>query len=163
MRIWFGQPRARHSSFVIRHSPLATILSHSIEETSAFGRSIASTLRRGDVLALCGELGAGKTHFVKGVAAGLGAGAIVTSPTFTLIHEYTGGRLPLFHFDFYRLENETEAIGIGLEEYLDGEGACAIEWAEKFPALLPPGTRWFRFTLGAGDARSIEEIPAPSA
>jgi tRNA threonylcarbamoyladenosine biosynthesis protein TsaE len=142
---------------------VATIISHSVEETAAFGRSMASTLRRGDVLALCGDLGAGKTHFVKGIAAGLGGGDIVTSPTFTLIHEYTGGRLPLFHFDFYRLENETEAIKIGLEEYLDGEGACAIEWAEKFPALLPAGARWFRFTHSAGDARKIEEIPAPAA
>jgi len=140
-----------------------TIISHSVEETAAFGRSIASTLRRGDVLALCGELGAGKTHFVKGIAAGLDGSDVVTSPTFTLIHEYTGGRLPLFHFDFYRLEDESEAIKIGLEEYLDGEGVCAIEWAEKFSALLPGGTRWFRFTHADGDARKIEEIPGPAA
>jgi tRNA threonylcarbamoyladenosine biosynthesis protein TsaE len=142
---------------------VATIISHSVEETAAFGRSVGSTLRRGDVLALCGDLGAGKTHFVKGLAAGLGGGDIVTSPTFTLIHEYTGGWLPLFHFDFYRLEDETEAIKIGLEEYLDGEGVCAIEWAEKFPALLPDGARWFRFTHAAGEARQIEETSAPTA
>jgi tRNA threonylcarbamoyladenosine biosynthesis protein TsaE len=142
---------------------VSTIISHSVEDTAAFGRSVASTLRRGDVLALRGDLGAGKTHFVKGIAAGLGGGDIVTSPTFTLIHEYTGGRLPLFHFDFYRLEDETEAIKIGLEEYLDGEGVCVIEWAEKVPALLPGGTRWFRFTHAAGDARKIEETPAPTA
>ena len=142
---------------------MSTIISHSVEETAALARSIASTLRPGSVLALCGDLGAGKTHFVKGIAAGLGGGDTVTSPTFTLIHEYTGGRLPLFHFDFYRLEDETEAIKIGLEEYLDGEGVCAIEWAEKFPALLPGGARWFRFTHGAGDARTIEEIRAPAA
>ena len=142
---------------------MVTIISHSVEETAAFGRSIASTLRRGGVIALCGDLGAGKTHFVKGLAAGLGGDGIVTSPTFTLIHEYTGGRLPLFHFDFYRLEDETEALKIGLEEYLDGEGVCVIEWAEKFPALLPGGTRWFRFTHADGEARKIEEIPAPTA
>jgi tRNA threonylcarbamoyladenosine biosynthesis protein TsaE len=140
-----------------------TTISHSVEETAAFGRSVASTLRRGAVLALCGDLGAGKTHFVKGLAAGLGGGEVVTSPTFTLLHEYTGGRLPLFHFDFYRLEDEAEALKIGLEEYLDGDGVCAIEWAEKFPALLPGETRWFRFTHTDGDARIIEEIPAPAA
>jgi tRNA threonylcarbamoyladenosine biosynthesis protein TsaE len=139
-----------------------TIISHSVEETAAFGRSIAARLRRGDVIALSGELGAGKTHFVKGIAEGLGGSGIVTSPTFTLIHEYTGGRLPLFHFDFYRLEDENEAIKIGLEEYLDGDGVCAIEWADKFPALLPGHTRWFRFTHSAGEARKIEEILAPT-
>jgi tRNA threonylcarbamoyladenosine biosynthesis protein TsaE len=147
------------SSFVIP----SAMISHSVEETAAFGRSVASTLRRGGVLALCGDLGAGKTHFVKGLAAGLGAGDIVTSPTFTLIHEYIGGRLPLFHFDFYRLEDEAEAIKIGLDEYLDGEGVCAIEWAEKFPGLLPRDTRWFRFTHAAGETRQIEEITAPPA
>ena len=136
------------------------MISHSVEETVALGRSVASTLRRGGVLALCGDLGAGKTHFVKGLAAGLGAGDTATSPTFTLIHEYIGGRLPLFHFDFYRLEDEEEAIKIGLEEYLDGEGVCAIEWAEKFPRLLPKGARWFRFIHADGETRQIEEIPA---
>src|SRR5476649_710526 len=107
------------------------MISHSVEETLAFGGSVADSLRRGDVLALCGDLGAGKTHFVKGLAAGLGAGDVVTSPTFTLIHEYIGGRLPLYHFDFYRLESDTEALKIGLDEYLDGDGVSAIEWAEK--------------------------------
>jgi len=140
---------------------MATTISHSAEETAAFGRSLAVSLRKGDVLALCGDLGAGKTHFVKGVADGLGAGDVVTSPTFTLIHEYVGGRLPLFHFDFYRLEDEDEALKIGLEEYLEGDGVCAIEWAEKFPALLPAETRWFRFSH-SGDDRRIEEIPAPA-
>ncbi len=121
-----------------------------------FGRSQAAPLRRGDVLALSGELGAGKTHFVKGVAAALGTNAAVTSPTFTLIHEYPGGRLPVYHFDFYRLEDEDEALKIGLDEYLDGDGVCVIEWADKFPGLLPPHTRWFRFTHCPDGARAIE-------
>ncbi len=121
-----------------------------------FGRLQAARLRRGDVLALCGDLGAGKTHFVKGVAAGIGADASVTSPTFTLIHEYLGGRLPVYHFDFYRLEDEDEAIKIGLDEYLDGDGICLIEWADKFPGLLPPHTRWFRFSHCADGARAVE-------
>ena len=140
---------------------MASTISNSAEETIAHGHAIAATLRRGDVLALCGDLGAGKTHFVKGVAAGLAASASVTSPTFTLIHEYPGGRLPLIHFDFYRLEDEDEALKIGLDEYLDGDGACVIEWADKFPAILPPHTRWLRFTHREDGARVIEEIAAP--
>jgi len=134
---------------------MATTISHSAEETMACGRAHAAPLRRGDVLALCGDLGAGKTHFVKGVAAALGTDAAVTSPTFTLIHEYLGGRLPLYHFDFYRLEDEDEALKIGLDEYLDGDGICVIEWADKFPDLLPAHTQWFRFTHRPDGARDI--------
>ncbi len=138
---------------------MASTISHSAEETIALGRTTAATLRRGDVLALCGDLGAGKTHFVKGLAAGFGAQTGVTSPTFTLIHEYPGGRLPLYHFDFYRLEDEDEALKIGLDEYLDGDGVSVIEWADKFPALLPPHTRWLRFTHREDGTREIREAP----
>ena len=137
------------------------IISASADETVALGLAVAATLRRGDVLALCGELGAGKTHFVKGLAAGLGTPSSVTSPTFTLIHEYPGGRLPLYHFDFYRLDDADEALRIGLDEYLFGDGACVIEWAEKFPALLPSHTRWLRFTHRTDGTRAIDETPAP--
>lgn len=136
---------------------MAMTISHSAEETIAHGRAHAAALRRGDILALCGDLGAGKTHFVKGLAAGIGAGAAVTSPTFTLIHEYLGGRLPLYHFDFYRLDDEDEVLKIGLDEYLNGDGACVIEWGDKFPDLLPAHTRWLRFTHRADGARVIEE------
>ena len=136
---------------------MATTISHSAEETAAFGQTQAAVLRRGDVLALCGDLGAGKTQFVKGLAAGLNSEAAVTSPTFTLIHEYVGGRLPLFHFDFYRLEDEDEALKIGLDEYLHGDGVCVIEWADKFPEVLPAETQWYRFTHRADGARVIEQ------
>ena len=139
---------------------MASITSHSPAETFALGERTAATLRPGDVLALCGDLGAGKTHFVKGLAAGLGVASSVTSPTFTLIHEYPGGRLPLYHLDFYRLESEDDALRIGFEEYLDAGGVLAIEWADKFPALLPPHTRWLEFRV-EGDARVIEEAPGP--
>ena len=135
---------------------MASTISHSPAETFAFGQAVAATLRAGDVLALCGELGAGKTHFVKGLAAGLGAAGEVTSPTFTLIHEYPGGRLPLFHFDFYRLESADELLRIGFDDYLDGAGVLALEWAEKFPALLPAHTRWFDFRV-EGETRRITE------
>jgi tRNA threonylcarbamoyladenosine biosynthesis protein TsaE len=137
---------------------VASIISHSPAETFEHGRLLAATLRAGDVVALDGELGAGKTHFVKGIAAGLGCDGDVTSPTFTLVHEYTGGRLPLFHFDFYRLESEDETLRIGLDDYLGSGGAVVIEWAGKFPALLPAGTRWFRMRAGDGDVRFIEEV-----
>ncbi len=140
---------------------MPSIISASADATITHGHAVAATLRRGDVLALSGELGAGKTHFVKGLAAGLGATSAVTSPTFTLLHEYPGGRLPLYHFDFYRLDDADEALRIGLDEYLFGDGVCVIEWAEKFPALLPPHTRWLRFTHRENDARTIEETPAP--
>ncbi len=140
---------------------MASIISPDVAATVAHGHAVADSLHRGDVLALSGDLGAGKTHFVKGLAAGLGATVSVTSPTFTLIHEYPGGRLPLYHFDFYRLDDEDEALKIGLDEYLDGEGVCVIEWAEKFPALLPPHTRWLRFTHREDGTRQIEESPAP--
>jgi tRNA threonylcarbamoyladenosine biosynthesis protein TsaE len=132
------------------------IISHSPADTFLFGKELATTLRGGEVLAIDGDLGAGKTQFVKGLAAGLGHTGEVTSPTFTLIHEYIGGRLPLFHFDFYRLETEKEVLNIGLDEYLDAGGVAAIEWAGKFPALLPKETKWLRFRAGAGDERVIE-------
>lgn len=135
---------------------MPSITSHSPAETFAFGQTIAAKLRTGDVLALCGDLGAGKTHFVKGLAAGLGVASDVTSPTFTLIHEYAGGRLLLFHLDLYRLETEDDLARIGFDDYLDAGGVLAIEWAEKFPALLPAHTRWFDFRID-GDARIITE------
>jgi tRNA threonylcarbamoyladenosine biosynthesis protein TsaE len=135
---------------------MASTISHSPEETFAFGCAFAASLRRGDVLALCGDLGAGKTHFVKGLAAGLNVNADVTSPTFTLIHEYPGGWLPLYHVDFYRLEETEEAVKIGIEEYLDGDGVTAIEWADKFADLIPETARWIRFRLLENDTREIE-------
>ena len=137
---------------------MPSIISHSPAETFEFGRVFAASLRRGDVVALCGDLGAGKTHFVKGLAAGLGAPAEVTSPTFTLIHEYTGGALPLYHVDFYRLDETGDALKIGIEEYLEGDGVTAVEWADKFAELIPDGARWIRFHLLENDTRRIEAL-----
>lgn len=140
---------------------MASTILPSAEATVAFGRDFAASLRAGDVLALNGDLGAGKTHFVKGLAAGLGTTSAVTSPTFTLIHEYLGGRLPLFHLDLYRLETGDELLRIGLDDYLDSSGVLAIEWAEKFPALLPPYTRWLRFTHRDDGGREVTESAEP--
>ena len=130
-------------------------ISHSPAETFELGRAHAASLQPGDVLALCGDLGAGKTQFVKGLASGLGASGDVTSPTFTLIHEYRGGRLPLFHADLYRLESAEEVMGIGLDEYFAGRGVTVVEWADKFPELMPPRTQWRRLRIGEGDLREI--------
>jgi tRNA threonylcarbamoyladenosine biosynthesis protein TsaE len=114
------------------------------EDTLAWGSQLAETLKAGDVIALCGQLGAGKTHVVKGLLAGLGSNEEATSPTFSLVHEYQRARLPVFHFDFYRLEREADLLNIGWDEYLDEPGVVVVEWADLFPALMPPHTQWFR-------------------
>ena len=137
---------------------MASTISHSPEETFAHGRKLASSLRAGDVLALSGDLATGKTHFMKGVAAGLGVSGEITSPTFTLVHEHRGGRLPLYHLDLYRLETEDEALKVGLDEYLESDGVTAIEWADKFAALIPPHARWLRFRVAGENEREIEGI-----
>jgi tRNA threonylcarbamoyladenosine biosynthesis protein TsaE len=110
-----------------------TITTNSEEETAAVGRELAPTLSAGDVLLLFGELGAGKTAFVRGLAEGLGVSRDdVSSPTFTLIQEYRGGRLPLFHVDLYRIEDPREFDELGLDE-IAAAGVLAIEWAERLP------------------------------
>lgn len=121
------------------------------EAMIALGREMAGSLRAGSVLALQGGLGAGKTHFTKGVAQGLGCQLEVTSPTFTLVHEYRGGRLPLYHFDFYRMDSEQEVLRIGWDEYLDEDAVVVVEWPDKFPGLIPEGSNWLVFEHeGAG-------------
>jgi tRNA threonylcarbamoyladenosine biosynthesis protein TsaE len=132
------------------------IISHSAADTLAYGRQLAATLQPGDVVALTGDLGAGKTCLVKGLAEGLGYPDAVTSPTFTLIHEYRGGRLPLAHIDLYRLDTENAALNIGLEDYLAGTGITVIEWAERIPHLLPAHTRRLRLTVVDDNTRHIE-------
>ncbi len=130
-------------------------ISNSAAETEEAGASVARELNPGDVLAITGELGAGKTQFVKGVARGLGSAAAVTSPTFTLVHEYSGGRLPLYHFDLYRLENAQALRAIGFDEYVFGNGVSVIEWADKFPAVIPPRSRWIRLQIASGKVRHL--------
>lgn len=135
---------------------MASTISHSPEETFAYGRELAGSLRSGDVIALAGDLGAGKTQLVKGIASGLGVETEVTSPTFTLIHEYPAGRLSLFHIDLYRLDSVEEVLKIGLDEYLDSRGVTVIEWADKFEEVIPSGARWIRLRALEGDLREIE-------
>ena len=115
-------------------------LSNSAQETEALGERLAAVLRPGDVVAYTGDLGAGKTAFTRGLARGLGVPDRVTSPTFTIVNEYEGGRLPLFHFDLYRMESPEELFDIGWEDYLARGGVCAVEWSENVADALEPGT-----------------------
>ncbi|HEV3142948.1 MAG TPA: tRNA (adenosine(37)-N6)-threonylcarbamoyltransferase complex ATPase subunit type 1 TsaE [Gemmataceae bacterium] len=117
---------------------VTTIDLPNLEATIAFGRALGQKLRPGDVLALVGPLGAGKTQLVRAIAEGLGIpdSRVVTSPTFTLIHEYQG-RLPIFHFDVYRLKSPAEFLDLGATEYFDAGGVCLIEWADRVAECLP--------------------------
>lgn len=135
---------------------------NSAQETFEWGRRFADDLRTGDVIALCGNLGAGKTQVTKGIVAGIGSRAEVTSPTFTLVHEYVDGRLPVFHFDFYRIESETEILSLGWDEYLDENGVMVVEWADRFPRLMPGHARWLLLETVSENARSIREGARPS-
>jgi tRNA threonylcarbamoyladenosine biosynthesis protein TsaE len=134
---------------------VATFISNSPEETESFGRQFAGTVKAGDVLALVGELGSGKTQFVKGLCGALGCDAAVTSPTFTLIHEYSGGRLPIYHFDFFRVEDRQAAERLGLDEYFFGDGVSVIEWADRFRELIPENARWISFETKSEAQRAI--------
>jgi tRNA threonylcarbamoyladenosine biosynthesis protein TsaE len=123
------------------------------------GRALAETLSPGAVVALNGDLGAGKTHFVKGLAAGLGIPPeTVRSPTFTILHEYTAGRLPLYHFDAYRIGDPSEFEAIGFAEYAYGDGITVVEWAARVEALLPPDTLHLRLTHVSAHERRIERV-----
>ena len=110
---------------------MATFISHSPAETESLGEAWGRAAKCGWIIALFGELGAGKTQLVKGMARGLGIAARVHSPTFTLVNEYDGGRLRLFHLDLYRLETREQILSAGLEEFLPSEGVAVIEWAER--------------------------------
>jgi tRNA threonylcarbamoyladenosine biosynthesis protein TsaE len=107
------------------------------------------------MLALKGELGSGKTLFTHGLVAGLESEATVTSPTFTLVHEYQGGRFPVYHFDFFRLEDRESAVRLGLEDYFFGDGVSVIEWADRFPELIPEEARWITFEIKSDRERII--------
>jgi len=134
---------------------VATFTSASPDETKKIGREFGTNLRPGAVVALVGQLGAGKTQFVKGLVTGISARGEVTSPTFTLIHEYTGGRLPVYHFDFFRIEDRQSAERLGLDEYFFGDGVSVIEWADKFPDLIPAGALWISFETKSENERLI--------
>ena len=117
------------------------ITTHSADETQALGKKLAESLRPGDVIAYFGDLGAGTTAFTRGIAEGLGVLEQVTSPTYTIVNEYLSGRLPLFHFDMYRLGSSDELFDIGWEDYLARGGVCAVEWSENVEDALQDAIR----------------------
>lgn len=121
------------------------------------GRLAAIDVRPGTVIALIGGLGTGKTHWTQGFVAGLGSAVEVTSPTFGLVHEYPGGRLPIFHLDFYRLKNADELIGLGWDEYLEAEGVVIAEWGDRFPEVLPPKTLRLVFSIESDSSRTVRQ------
>jgi tRNA threonylcarbamoyladenosine biosynthesis protein TsaE len=134
---------------------VASYISNSAAETEDLGRRLAQEIQAGSILALTGDLGAGKTQFVKGLVAGLGSSAAVTSPTFTIVHEYPGGRLPVYHFDFFRLEDRPSLAALGLDDYFFGDGVSVIEWADKFPEIIPGPARWISFEAKSKSTRAI--------
>ena len=130
-------------------------ISKSPDQTRFIAAGLVRSLMAGSVIKLIGDLGAGKTEFVRGLAIGLNYNQIVTSPTFTLVHEYCGGRLPLFHMDLYRLNEEAELDDIGFEDYLRAGGICAVEWADKFPARMPRDSIEIVLTIRENNTRRI--------
>lgn len=114
-----------------------TFTTYSEEETIALGEEFARKLRSGNIVALNGDLGTGKTRFVKGICRGLGVKEHVASPTFTIVTEYNGSSVNVFHFDFYRIKSLIEVREIGVEEYLRGDSICLIEWADRIKQILP--------------------------
>ena len=134
------------------------VVTNSPEETEAVGAELAGRLTPGAVVAFTGDLGAGKTAFVRGLARGLGIDQRVTSPTFTIVNEYEGGRLPLFHFDMYRLGSADELFDIGWEDYLGRGGVCAVEWSENVEEALEPGCIRVDIRQGEGGTQRIVAI-----
>lgn len=130
-------------------------LVRSLEETGELASRLLPLMREAGCVSLEGPLGAGKTHLVKAIASLLGISEPVSSPTFTLLHSYPGGKCPLHHSDWYRLDSEGEVLGLGLEEYL-GEGILMIEWGDKFASLLPSGILRIRITPQPDDSRQID-------
>ena len=129
-------------------------ITHSPEETSALAQRLAQDLRGGEVIAFTGGMGAGKTAFTRGLAIGLGAGDVASSPTFALVNEYTG-RLTVEHFDMYRVDSWDDLYSTGFFDYLDGTRVLAVEWSERIPDALPEGAIRIRFEPLENDCRRI--------
>lgn len=129
-------------------------------ETEALGERLAGYLLPGDIICLTGDLGAGKTTLTRGIVRGSGSPSPVSSPTFTLIHEYSGGRFPIYHVDAYRLQGAVDAASVGLDEYLGREdGVTIIEWWQNIESALPPDRLEIELTEADGDAREVTWRP----
>jgi tRNA threonylcarbamoyladenosine biosynthesis protein TsaE len=136
------------------------IVSESVEQTQSLGAQLGAIVQAGDVLALVGDLGAGKTNFAQGLARGLGVTEDVNSPTFILANEYYSGRVPMYHVDAYRVQDAAEAEGFGLDDYLNDDGVTVIEWAERIRAALPPDVLWILFNYLDENQRGLAFIPS---
>jgi tRNA threonylcarbamoyladenosine biosynthesis protein TsaE len=141
-------------------TPTGSAVVHSLEETRELAARLLPLMKESGCVSLEGPLGAGKTHLVKAVASLLGVSEAVSSPTFTLLHSYSGGSCSLHHSDWYRLESEGEVLGLGLEEY-QGDGLLLIEWGDKFPNLLPNGTLQIRMSPQPDNSRQISWSEKP--
>lgn len=145
---------------------MTRVITSSEEETIAAGRELARRLRRGDIVACFGNLGTGKTCLVKGICKGLGVRERVMSPTFTILREYAGDGVTVYHWDFYRVTSEPELRELGFEESLNGDGVCLVEWADRVQSLLPPHRFDVHLKLGNTENSreiSIEEIVGVAA
>lgn len=131
------------------------IITNNENETMLEGEKLGKSLSKDSVVALYGGLGAGKTAFTRGLAVGLGITADISSPTFTIVNEYSG-KIPLFHFDMYRLDSEDELFDIGWDDYLERGGVCAVEWSEKVPGAFPPGTIKVTLNKLSDNTRKLE-------
>ena len=134
-----------------------TVITSNEAETICEGEKLGRVLAPGSVVALYGELGAGKTAFTRGLASGLGIRSSVSSPTFTIVNEYPGC-IPLFHFDMYRLDSENELFDVGWDDYLERGGVCAVEWSEKVHGAFPPDTIIVKLENLGGNTRRLEII-----
>ncbi|MGI6747877.1 MAG: tRNA (adenosine(37)-N6)-threonylcarbamoyltransferase complex ATPase subunit type 1 TsaE [Anaerovoracaceae bacterium] len=127
-------------------------------DTKRFGIELAQKLKPGDIVALIGDIGTGKTTLTKSIAEGLGITEMITSPTFTIVQEYMSGRIPLYHFDVYRLNSEEEMYELGYEEYFFGKGVCVVEWADKILELIPQDSIIIRIEYGTNEEQRIYHI-----
>lgn len=132
-------------------------VTNSAKETRLLGEKLAAEMQPGDVILLEGDLGTGKSELTRGIAKGLGVTETVTSPSFTILNVYESGRCPLYHFDWYRLENAEELYELGMDEYLGGDGIAVVEWPERCPDAIPEKYRRIRLETIGENSRSIEE------
>ena len=135
------------------------MLTHSPAETRALGRQLAASLQPGDVLLLYVDLGAGKSELTRGIAEGLGVSGPVTSPSFTIMNVYDDGRIPLYHFDWYRLASVEELYEMGMDEYLGGDGVAVVEWPTQCPEAIPETHLAVHITPAGENEREISLIP----
>jgi len=134
------------------------IIINNEEDTRAFGLKLAQKLEKGNVVALIGDLGTGKTTLTKSIAVGLGITEMITSPTFTIVQEYPEGRLPMYHFDVYRINDIEEMYELGYEEYFFGQGVCVIEWADLIMDIIPDDSIIIRIEYGEAEDQRVYHV-----